>query len=114
MMSPSSDLVAQAAPFGGADLVQQHGTVAELAQICQAWGATIATLHTTTADRTSAPLAARPWVINPEHWTASMRGLAPGLGHAAVLKAYESSADLRAAARELDAAGPSCIGSMET
>jgi hypothetical protein len=33
MMYPSPDLVAQAAPFGGADLGQQHGTVAELAQI---------------------------------------------------------------------------------
>ena len=41
------EIVAQVGPFGGADLVQQRGTIAELAQICQAWGAAIATLHTT-------------------------------------------------------------------
>ena len=37
-MYPLPELVAQAAPFGGADLAQQRGTVAELAQICQTWG----------------------------------------------------------------------------
>jgi Ser/Thr protein kinase RdoA (MazF antagonist) len=96
------ELVARTGHFGGADLVQQRGTAAELAQICQAWGAAIASLHTTATRGWSAPLAARPWVINPEHRTASMRRSLSGLGHAAVLRAYESSADLRAAAREVD------------
>jgi Phosphotransferase enzyme family len=111
-MYPPPELVAQAGPFGGADLVQQRGTVAELAQICQTWGATLADLHTTAAHGSSAPLAARPWVINPEHRPASMRqpsmrpgsmrtGL-PGLGHPGVLRAYESSCELRVAAREVD------------
>jgi hypothetical protein len=121
-MYPPPELVAQAGPFGGADLVQQRGTVAELAQICQTWGATLAALHTTSTHGPSVPLAARAWVINPEHRPASMRpvsmrpgsmgaasiGIAPmrtvirGLGYAAVLRAYESSCELRVAAREVD------------
>ena len=111
-MYPPPELVAQAGPFGGADLVQQRGTVAELAQICQTWGATLAALHTTATHGPSAPLTARPWVINPEHRPASMRpasmGAAsmrivlPGFGYAAVLQAYESSYELRVAAREVD------------
>jgi Ser/Thr protein kinase RdoA (MazF antagonist) len=71
-MFPLPELVAQAGPFGGADLAQQRGTVAELAQICQTWGAILAAMHTT-ATHGPSPLAARPWVINPEHRPASMR-----------------------------------------
>jgi aminoglycoside phosphotransferase (APT) family kinase protein len=87
---------------GTADLAQQRGNVAELAQICQAWGAAIATLHTTSTHHSSAPLAARPWVADPRHLTVSMSGAAPHSGYAAVLQAYESSRDLRAAVREVD------------
>jgi hypothetical protein len=141
-MFPLPELVARAGPFGGADLAQQRGTVAELAQICQTWGAILAALHTTATHGPSAPLAARPWVINPEHRPASMRpgsmssssmssssmrpgsissssispssispssistastsSVLPSLGYAAVLQAYESSYELRAAAREVD------------
>lgn len=101
-MYAPSELVARTGHFGGADLAQQRGTAAELAQICQAWGAAIAALHTTATHDSSAPLAARPWVINPEHRTVSMRRWLPGFGAVAVLRAYESSADLRAAAREVD------------
>jgi hypothetical protein len=71
-MFPLPELVAQAGPFGGADLAQQRGTVAELAQICQTWGAIFAAMHTT-ATHGPSPLAARPWVINPEHRPAAMR-----------------------------------------
>ena len=42
-------------------------------------------------------------VIGPEHVTASVRRKASGFGYAAVVKAYESSRDLRAAASEVDA-----------
>jgi aminoglycoside phosphotransferase (APT) family kinase protein len=87
---------------GTADLAQQRGNVAELAQICQSWGAAIATLHTTSTYHSSAPLAARPWVTDPRHLTVSMSGAAPRSGYAAVLQAYESSRDLRAAVREVD------------
>jgi aminoglycoside phosphotransferase (APT) family kinase protein len=87
---------------GTADLAQQRGNVAELAQICQAWGAAIATLHTTSTHHSSAPLAARPWVADPRHLTVSMSGAAPRSGYAEVLQAYESSRDLRAAVREVD------------
>jgi Ser/Thr protein kinase RdoA (MazF antagonist) len=102
-MYTPSELVSRKDQFGGADLVQQRGTVAELAQICQAWGAAIATLHTTAVRRSSAPLAARPWVLDPEHMTASTRRMASGFEYVAVLRAYESSRDLRAAASEVDA-----------
>ena len=96
------ELVAQAGQFCGADLAQQHGTVAELAQICQAWGAAIATLHTISTRRSSAALAPRPWALNPRHLMPSVRDVARGSGYAAVLEAYESSPDLRAAATEVD------------
>ena len=53
--------------------------------------------------RSSAPLAARPQVVNPRHLTASMRWRGTSFGaDAAVLSAYESSRDLRAAVREVD------------
>jgi aminoglycoside phosphotransferase (APT) family kinase protein len=87
---------------GAADLVQQRGNVAELAQICQAWGAAIATLHTTSTHHSSAPLATRPWVTNPRRLMVSMSGAVPLAGYAAVLQAYESSRDLRAAVQEVD------------
>jgi Ser/Thr protein kinase RdoA (MazF antagonist) len=87
---------------GAADLAQQRGSAAELAQICQAWGAAIATLHTTSTHHSPAPLAARPWVANPRRVTASTSGGAPRSGCAAVLQAYEASRDLRAAVREVD------------
>jgi hypothetical protein len=45
-MYTPTELVSHEGQFGGADLVQQRGTVAELAQICQAWGAAVAALHT--------------------------------------------------------------------
>jgi aminoglycoside phosphotransferase (APT) family kinase protein len=101
-MYPPTELVAPTGHFGAADLAQQRGTIAELVQICQAWGAALATVHTTATSHSLAPLVARPWVVNPQHLTASMRGVAPGLGQGAVLRTYESSCDLRAAAREVD------------
>jgi Phosphotransferase enzyme family len=85
-----------------ADLAQQRGNAAELAQICQAWGAALARLHATSTHHSSAPLAARPWVADPRHLTVSMSGAAPHSGYAMVLQAYESSRDLRAAVREVD------------
>jgi aminoglycoside phosphotransferase (APT) family kinase protein len=102
-MYTPTELVSHKGQFGGADLVQQRGTVAELAQICQAWGAAVAALHSAAVRRSSAPLAVRPWVVDPEHLTASMRRAAAGFGYAVVLRAYESSRDLRAAASEVDA-----------
>jgi aminoglycoside phosphotransferase (APT) family kinase protein len=102
-MYTPTEPVSHKGQFGGADLVQQRGTVAELAQICQAWGAAVAALHSAAVRRSSAPLAVRPWVVDPEHLTASMRRAAAGFGYAVVLRAYDSSRDLRAAASEVDA-----------
>jgi hypothetical protein len=116
-MFPLPELVAQAGPFGGADLAQQRVLLLSWLRSARHGARSLAALHTTATHGPSAPLAARPWVINPEHRPASMRsgsmspssistastrsGL-PSLGYAAVLRAYESSYELRAAAREVD------------
>jgi aminoglycoside phosphotransferase (APT) family kinase protein len=101
-MYPTPELMGQAGRVGGADLAQQRGTVAELAQICQAWGAAIGTLHTVSTRRAPASLAPRPPVLSRRLYRPSMRDGASGSGYAAVLEAYESSPDLRAAAIEVD------------
>lgn len=85
----------------GVDLGQLSGTVAELAASCQAWGTALATLHTMSTPHSSAPLAARPAVLNPRHLMPSRRDAALGSGYPRVLEAYESSPDLRAAATEV-------------
>jgi aminoglycoside phosphotransferase (APT) family kinase protein len=101
-MNTPSEIVAQAGRFGSADLAQQRGTIAQLAHICQAWGAALATLHTTSTRRLRAPLAPRPQVLSARWFMPSIRDAAGGSGYAEVLEAYESSPDLRAAAIEVD------------
>jgi len=101
-MNTPSEIVARAGRFGSADLAQQRGTIAQLAQLCQAWGAAIATLHTTSTRRLPASLAPRPRVLSPWRLMPSTRDAAGGSGYAAVLEAFESSPDLRAAAIEVD------------
>src|SRR4029453_4211930 len=101
-MNTLSEIGARAGRFGSADLAQQRGTIAQLAQLCQAWGAAIATLHTTSTRRLLAPLAPRPRGVSPRRLVASTGDVAGGSGYAAVLEAFESSPDLRAAAIEVD------------
>ena len=104
------ELLAQSSRFGpqvvnavgGVDLAQQQGTVAELAVICRAWGAAVASLHTMSTHHSAAALAPRPLVLKTWHLMPSVMDAAPGSGYAAVLEAYESSPDLRAAASEVD------------
>ena len=96
-MYPPPELLAQEGRFGAADLVQQRGTVAELVQICQAWGSALASLHCTAMGGSVAPVAARPWVVNPQHLTVSIRSADRGLGHAAAA----GSGRLRLAARAI-------------
>jgi aminoglycoside phosphotransferase (APT) family kinase protein len=96
-LGPQADTV-----VSGVDLTQQQGTVAELAAICQAWGAAVACLHTMSTRHPAAALAPRPRVLNPWHLMPSVRDAAPGSGYAAVLEVYEASPDLRAAASEVD------------
>lgn len=86
---------------GRVDLAGVHGTVVELAAICQAWGAALAELHTESTHRSGAPLASRPLILNPQKLMRSIGRAAKGSGYAAVLEAYYSP-DLRAAAREVD------------
>ena len=74
------ELVAQAGQFGGADLAQQHGTVAELAQICQAWGAAIATLHTMSTRRFAGSARDAAVGIEPTAPNALGEGRGKGVG----------------------------------
>jgi aminoglycoside phosphotransferase (APT) family kinase protein len=109
-MYTPGELMSQSSWFGqlthpaasGVDLARYQGNVAELAAICEAWGTALATVHTMSTPRSAAPLAPRPAVLNPRHLMPSMRDAALGSGYATVLEVYESSADLRAAAREVD------------
>jgi aminoglycoside phosphotransferase (APT) family kinase protein len=87
---------------GGVDLGRLSGKVAELAACCQAWGTALGALHKISTPLSSAPLAARPAVLNPRHPMPSRRDAALGSGYLTVLETYESSPDLRAAASEVD------------
>lgn len=98
---PSQRYQASDSAVGGVDLAGVRGTVAELAAICQAWGAALAELHTESTHRSAAPLASRPLILNPQKLMRSIGRAAKGSGYAAVLEAYNSP-DLRAAALEVD------------
>ncbi|MET1006785.1 MAG: hypothetical protein ABWX96_14650 [Propionibacteriaceae bacterium] len=63
------------------------GTMAELAEICQRWGAAIATLHLTRiAPASEPPVATRPWVLDPDRLPRSMRRPPAGSARAYVLR----------------------------
>jgi hypothetical protein len=72
-MYPPRELVAQVGPFGGADLAQQRVLLLSWLRSARHGARSLAALHTTATHGPSAPLAARPWVINPEHRPAAMR-----------------------------------------
>ena len=63
------------------------GTMAELAEICQCWGAAIATLHLTRiAPASDPPVAPRPWVLDPDRLPRTMRQAPAGSARAFVLR----------------------------
>jgi Phosphotransferase enzyme family len=99
LAAAASQVPASAA--GGVKLARQRGNIAELAEICQTWGASVATLHTMPTHGSATPLVLRPWVLSPQNLIPSVKS-AEMPGYTAVLEAYESSADLRAAIREVD------------
>jgi aminoglycoside phosphotransferase (APT) family kinase protein len=98
---PSQRYQSSDSAVGRVDLAGVRGTVAELAAICQAWGAALAELHTESTHRSAAPLASRPLILNSQKLMRSIGRAAKGSGYAAVLEAYYSP-DLRAAVREVD------------
>ena len=71
----------------GERLSAAGGTMAELAEICQCWGAAIATLHLTRIARASEPpVAPRPWVLDPDRLPRAMRQAPAGSARAFVLR----------------------------
>ncbi|HEY5981223.1 MAG TPA: aminoglycoside phosphotransferase family protein [Microlunatus sp.] len=72
------------------------GTMAELAEICRRWGAAIATLHLTgTGGPGGAPVAPRPWVLDPDRLPATMRQAPPGSARALVLRTLRGDRGLQ-------------------
>jgi hypothetical protein len=88
----------------GTRLTELRGTMAELADACQTWGAALASLHQTRiAVGTEAPLATRPWVLDPDRLPRGMRQAPGGSARAYVLRTLRSDRGLlRTAARAAD------------
>jgi hypothetical protein len=88
----------------GERLSTVSGTMAELAEICQRWGAAIATLHLTrTAAASEPPVAPRPWVLDPDRLPRTMRRAPAGSARAFVLRTLRSDRGLqRTVARVAD------------
>lgn len=71
----------------GTRLGELTGTMAELADACQAWGAALAALHLTRIEAGSEPpVSPRPWVLDPDRLPASMRQAPAGSARAHVLR----------------------------
>lgn len=71
----------------GLRLSELTGTMAELAEVCQAWGTALATLHLTRIGTAAeAPAARRPWVLNPDRLPRGMRQAPAGSARAYVLR----------------------------
>ena len=72
------------------------GTMAELAEICQRWGAAIATLHLTRiAAASEPPVAPRPWVLDPDRLPRTMRQAPAGSARAFVLRTVRGDRGLQ-------------------
>ena len=98
-------------PVGTADLAQQRGSAAELADLSGIGGGNRCTAH-----HIDSPLlgATRRAAVGgrPATLTVSMSGAARRSGYAAVLSAYESSRDLgELRSAKLMSAGQGCTGS---
>ncbi len=73
-----------------------HGTMGELAEVCQRWGAALATLHQTRiAAGTEPPVAPRPWVLDPDRLPLTMRRAPSGSARAFVLHTLRSDRGLQ-------------------
>jgi Ser/Thr protein kinase RdoA (MazF antagonist) len=72
------------------------GTMAELADVCQTWGAAIAALHLTRiAPADEPPIAPRPWVLDPDRLPRTMRQAPAGSARAFVLRTLGSDRGLQ-------------------
>lgn len=79
----------------GTRLSDLTGTMAELAGVCHAWGAALATLHLTRIGPAAEPPSApRPWVLDPDRLPRAMRQAPAGSARAYVLRALQTDRGL--------------------
>jgi len=88
----------------GTRLRELTGTMADLADACQSWGASLAGLHLTRIPAGSEPpVAPRPWVLDPERTPRGMRQASAGSARAYVLRTLRCDLGLlRTASRAAD------------
>ena len=80
----------------GTRLSELRGTMAELADVCQAWGSAVAALHQCGVPAgPQAPVAPRPWMLDPDRLPRSMRQLPAASARAFVLRTLTSDRALR-------------------
>jgi hypothetical protein len=80
----------------GTRIAKLTGTMADLAESCQAWGGALATLHRTPiAVGTQPPVAPRPWVLDPDRLPGAMRQAPVGSARALVLRTLRGDRGLR-------------------
>lgn len=82
----------------GAELSDQRRNMAEYAEICQAWGATLGRLHALPVRFSGRWTAPRPGVLDTRQLARTVRAARPGSAYAEVFGAYQSSFALRTAA----------------
>ena len=85
----------------GAELGEQRRNMAEYAEICQAWGATLGRLHTLPVRFSGRWTAPRPGILDTRRLARVVRTAGSGSAYAAVFHTLESSLALRAAAGEV-------------
>jgi len=79
----------------GTRLSALRGTMAELAEACQAWGGSLAALHLSRiAPGGEPPVAPRPWVLDPDRLPRGMRQAAAGSARSYVLRTLLSDRGL--------------------
>jgi hypothetical protein len=87
----------------GRSLPELDATITELAEVCDAWGLAVATLHQLSTSRPGVPQAPRPWLLDPDRRARALSRAPRESGQRAVLTAVEDDPGLRAACRLLSA-----------
>jgi hypothetical protein len=91
----AGDQVVWTAALRGTRLDAVAGTMAELAETCQAWGAALAALHLTRIPAgPDLPVAPRPWVLEPDRAPLGTRQLPPASARAYVLRTVRADRGL--------------------
>lgn len=95
VLRAGADGIVWIAAVRGSRLAEVRGTMAELADACQAWGAALAALHLTRIGLgTTPPVAPRPWVLDLDRMPRGMRHAPAGSARAHVLRTLRSDCAL--------------------